>query len=161
SSDLMTTCTRGVTGFDIALSGFFSSIGIWPHEEVTDVTRQESWHALAMLETSDLAYRFTDERSSGVAPRILLSGAPVPVAQAPRPLAPVGPVNALNLIAQRVRQLSRIMHDGSRLGVVRVTRPLSSLIARIERVMPMSQGPIAADGLKAEVLTACKLSEFF
>src|SRR5262245_3057110 len=36
SSDLMTTCTRSVSGRDIVLSGFFSSIGIWPHQEVTE-----------------------------------------------------------------------------------------------------------------------------
>src|SRR5437879_3185205 len=35
SSDLMMTCTRSVSGRDIVLSGFFSSIGIWPHQEVT------------------------------------------------------------------------------------------------------------------------------
>src|SRR5712692_8439252 len=35
SSDLMTTCTRSVSGREIVLSGFFSSIGIWPHQEVT------------------------------------------------------------------------------------------------------------------------------
>src|SRR5205823_8805094 len=29
SNDLMSTCTRAVTGRDIVLSGFFSSIGIW------------------------------------------------------------------------------------------------------------------------------------
>src|SRR3954452_9909496 len=31
SNDLMTQCTREITGFDIVLSGFFSSIGIWPN----------------------------------------------------------------------------------------------------------------------------------
>ena len=35
SSDLMTTCTRSVSGREIVISGFFSSIGIWPHQEVT------------------------------------------------------------------------------------------------------------------------------
>src|SRR6185295_7870098 len=35
SSDLMAACTRTVTGRDIALSGFFSSIGILPYQEVT------------------------------------------------------------------------------------------------------------------------------
>src|SRR4029077_18119534 len=33
--DLMTICTRDVPGRDIALSGFFSSIGLWPHQQVT------------------------------------------------------------------------------------------------------------------------------
>src|SRR5881296_1294776 len=35
SSDLMMACTRPVSGLEIVLSGFFSSIGIWPHQEVT------------------------------------------------------------------------------------------------------------------------------
>src|SRR5713226_10355345 len=35
SSDLMMTCTREISGRDIVLSGFFSSIGVWPHQEIT------------------------------------------------------------------------------------------------------------------------------
>src|SRR5437868_10411129 len=35
SSDLMMTCTRDVSGRDIVLSGFFSSIGVLPYQEVT------------------------------------------------------------------------------------------------------------------------------
>ncbi len=35
SNDLMTQCTREITGFDVVLSGFFSSIGIWPNHHVT------------------------------------------------------------------------------------------------------------------------------
>src|SRR2546430_2052300 len=42
SNDLMSQCTRDVTGFDLVLSGFFSSIGIWPHHHVTDGMRAKS-----------------------------------------------------------------------------------------------------------------------
>src|SRR5437773_11288692 len=35
SSDLMMTCTRDVSGRDIVLSGFFSSIGVLPYQDVT------------------------------------------------------------------------------------------------------------------------------
>src|SRR5438132_3338214 len=35
SGDLMTACTRDISGRDIVLSGFFSSIGVWPHQELT------------------------------------------------------------------------------------------------------------------------------
>src|ERR1700681_4419405 len=65
SSDLMATCTRDVTGHDIALSGFFSSIGIWPHQEVTAEMHQKAARALEMLEVGHLAERCTDEMSSG------------------------------------------------------------------------------------------------
>src|ERR1700750_202217 len=39
SSDLMTYCIRDMTGFEMVLSGFFSSIGIWPNHEITEEMR--------------------------------------------------------------------------------------------------------------------------
>ncbi len=40
SNDLMAKCTREITGYDIVLSGFFSSIGIWPNHHVTNTHAQ-------------------------------------------------------------------------------------------------------------------------
>src|SRR6185295_14265790 len=65
SSDLMESCTRAVTGRDIVLSGFFSSVGIWPHQEVTSERIESAERAIAMMEVSHLAERDTDEMSSG------------------------------------------------------------------------------------------------
>ena len=31
----MQMCTRDYSGFEIVLSGFFGSVGIWPYHEVT------------------------------------------------------------------------------------------------------------------------------
>src|ERR1700757_1952918 len=42
SNDLMTQCTRGITGFDVVLSAFFSSIGIWPNHHVTEEMRSKA-----------------------------------------------------------------------------------------------------------------------
>src|SRR6187402_52797 len=65
SADLMATCTRSVTGRDIVLSGFFSSVGIWPHQEVTSEMIDAAERAIALMEVSHLADRDTDEMSSG------------------------------------------------------------------------------------------------
>src|ERR1700757_123818 len=35
SNDWMQMCTRNFSGFEIVLSGFFGSIGIWPNHAVT------------------------------------------------------------------------------------------------------------------------------
>ena len=35
SSDLMERCTRMVSGLEIVLSGFFSTIGLWGYNEIT------------------------------------------------------------------------------------------------------------------------------
>ena len=35
SNDLMHTCTCSYSGREVVLSGFFGSIGVWPHHHVT------------------------------------------------------------------------------------------------------------------------------
>src|SRR5271156_881759 len=57
SNDLMTQCTRDITGFDVVLSGFFSSIGIWPNHDVTSEMRGKAAGVLEMLEAPRLALK--------------------------------------------------------------------------------------------------------
>src|ERR1700738_2166979 len=57
SNDLMTQCTREITGFDVVLSGFFSSIGIWPNHHVTDEMRYKAADVLTLLEAPHLAQK--------------------------------------------------------------------------------------------------------
>jgi iron complex transport system ATP-binding protein len=158
SSDLMATCTRAVTGHDIALSGFFSSIGIWPHQEVTPEMHRKAGDALEMLEVAHLADRYTDEMSSGEARRVLLARALV---HDPRALLLDEPSTALDLFAQH--ELRRIFRKLAQcgIGIVMVTHHLSDLIPEIERVVLMDRGRIVADGSTREVLVAPKLSELF
>src|SRR5437764_91605 len=58
SNDLMAACSREFSGRDIVLSGFFSSIGIQPYQEITSGMNEDAEHAMAMLDVSHLADRF-------------------------------------------------------------------------------------------------------
>lgn len=158
SSDWMAACTRDFTGLDIALSGFFSSVGIWPHHEVTETMRRKASQALQRLEAAHLADRYTCEMSSGEARRVLLARALV---HDPKALVLDEPSTALDLFAQHeLRQiLSKLAQSG--IGIVMVTHHLSDLIPEIERVVLMEEGRIAADGPKGEILTATRLSALF
>jgi iron complex transport system ATP-binding protein len=158
SSDLMTFCIRDMTGLEMVLSGFFSSIGIWPNHAVTEEMRARAWKALEHLEVTYLADRFTDQMSSGEGRRLLLARALV---HQPRALILDEPSTALDLFAQHelratLRKLAR-----SGIGIVMVTHFLSDLIPEIERVILMRRGRILADGPKSQVLTAPRLSELF
>ena len=158
TSDLMTACSRDSTGRDIALSGFFSSIGIWPHHEVTPEMHHRADEALAFMEVSHLADRWTDEMSSGEARRVLLARALV---HRPRALLLDEPSTALDLFAQHeLREILRKLAS-SGIGIVMVTHHLSDLIPEMDRVILMQSGHILADGLKQEVLTAPGLSTLF
>jgi iron complex transport system ATP-binding protein len=158
SSDLMVACTRSVSGRDIVLSGFFSSIGIWPHQEVTPEMRDSAARAMALLEVSHLADRSTDEMSSGEARRVLLARALV---HEPRALILDEPSVALDLSAQHELRLTLRKLAQSGIGIVMVTHHLSDLIPEIERVVLMNRGRVVADGSTRRILTEKGLSELF
>ena len=158
SADLMATCTRPVTGRDIVLSGFFSSVGIWPHQKVTPDMIGRADNAIALMEVSHLADRDTDEMSSGEARRILMARALV---HSPRALLLDEPSTALDLFAQHeLREILRKLAQ-SGIGIIMVTHHLSDLIPEMDRVVLMERGRIIADGPKSAVLIASKLSALF
>ena len=158
SSDLMATCTRAASGRNIVLSGFFSSIGIWPHQEITPQMLESADRAMEMLEVSHLAERFTEEMSSGEARRFLIARALV---HDPRALLLDEPSIALDLSAQHELRLMLRKLAQSGIGIVMVTHHLSDLIPEIDRVVLMNRGTIIADGPTREVLVENRLSALF
>jgi iron complex transport system ATP-binding protein len=158
SNDLMTQCTREITGFDVVLSGFFSSIGIWPNHHVTDEMRAKAAAVLHVLEAPHLSAKPVDEMSSGEARRVLIGRALV---HDPRALLLDEPSTSLDLFAQHelretVRRLAR-----SGIGIVLVTHQLSDIIPEIDRVILMRGGQIVGDGPKSQLLTAGSLKVLF
>jgi iron complex transport system ATP-binding protein len=158
SNDLMTQCTREITGFDIVLSGFFSSIGIWPNHDVTDEMRARTSEILALLEAPHLGRKPVDEMSSGEARRMLIGRALV---HDPRALLLDEPSTSLDLFAQHeLREIVRKLAQ-SGIGILLVTHHLSDIIPEIDRVILMRDGQIAADGPKEQILTAAALKDLF
>jgi iron complex transport system ATP-binding protein len=153
SNDLMAACTRGITGRDVVLSGFFSSIGIWPHHQVEKTER-----VLARLEASHLSGRLVSEMSSGEARRVLIGRALV---HDPKALLLDEPSSSLDVFAQH--ELRRILRELARsgIGLILVTHHLADIIPEVERVVLMREGRLLQDGPKQEVLTAANLGRLF
>jgi len=158
SHDLMNTFTRDLTGREVVLSGFFSSVGVFAHQDVTAAMREQADNALARLEATRLADRLTNEMSSGEARRVLLARALV---HNPRALLFDEPGTSLDLFAQHELQLIMRKLAQSGIGIVLVTHHLADIIPEIERVILMRDGRIVADGRKSEILTAERLSALF
>ncbi|HWF10389.1 MAG TPA: ATP-binding cassette domain-containing protein [Bryobacteraceae bacterium] len=158
SNDLMMQCTREITGFEIVLSGFFSSIGIWPNHDVTKAMRRKASEVLDLLEAPHLAEKPVEEMSSGEARRMMIGRALV---HEPRALLLDEPSTSLDLFAQHelrgmVRRLAQ-----SGIGILLVTHHLSDIIPEIDRVIMLRAGQVVADGPKSQLLTAASLSELF
>ncbi len=158
SNDLMSTCTRDITGLEAVLSGFFSSIGIQSYHRVTPEMLEKAQQVLNLLEVPHLADRFMNEMSSGEGRRMLIARAMV---HDPLALLLDEPTNSLDVHATiELRELLRKLAQ-SGTGILIVTHHLSDIIPEIDRVIFLKDGRVHADGEKKSLLTPERLAELF
>jgi iron complex transport system ATP-binding protein len=158
TNDLMDVCRTDITGRDVVLSGFFSSVGIFRNHHVEPEQRERAEAALADVGALHLADRVVEQMSSGEAQRILIARALV---HQPQTLVFDEPTNSLDLLMQReLRETMRRLAQ-SGVGIVLVTHQTADIIPEIERVVLMREGRIVGDGRKEEMLTEEKMSALF
>jgi iron complex transport system ATP-binding protein len=169
SQDLIAECTHGmssdfaefprrVTGRDTVLSGFFSSVGIPPHETITPEMTRKADGILARLEIAHLAARPLHELSSGEARRLVIARALV---HDPAALVLDEVANSLDLrAAHQLRETTRAIAQAGT-AIVLVTHNLSEIIPEIDRVILLREGRVVDDGPKARLLTSATLTRVF
>lgn len=157
SNDLLFTFTRDISGREVVLSGFFSSIGLFRHE-VTASMEEKTDEILEFLEIDHLQQRPMTSLSSGEARRFLIGRALV---HDPRTLIFDEPTNSLDLHSLHTfrSMLSKIAQSGT--GIILVTHNLHDIIPEIRRVILMKDGRFWKDGLKTRILTDENLTELF
>jgi iron complex transport system ATP-binding protein len=157
SNDLQYTYTREVSGRDVILSGFFSSIGLFNHPVTPEMERRTD-EILKFLEIEHLQARPMTEMSSGEARRFLIGRALV---HRPAALVLDEPTNSLDLHALHTfRNLVRkIAQSGT--GIILVTHNLHDIIPEITRIILMKDGRFVGDGKKKEMLTDTKIGRLF
>ena len=158
SNDWMQMCTRDYSGFEIVLSGFFGSVGIWPNHQVTTEMEQKAREVMDLLEIAHLAERNTNELSSGEARRILIARALV---HDPQALVLDEPTTSLDLHA--THELREIFRKLARNGIslIMVTHHLPDIIPEIARVVLILGGRVICDGPKDQMFQSETLSELF
>jgi iron complex transport system ATP-binding protein len=158
SSELMLRCTREITGRQMVLSGFFSSIGVQPYHEVTVAMMEKTNQVLELLEAGHLAEREMNGISSGEAHRLLIGRALV---HDPLALLLDEPSNSLDFrAALELRDILRKLAQAGT-GIVMVTHHLPDILPEIERVILLHQGRVFADGAKSRLLTPERLTALF
>lgn len=149
---------RSVTARELVLSGFFGSLGLWPHQRVTPERDRRARAVLRFLEIGHLARRPVAEMSAGEQRRALIGRALV---HDPAALLLDEPTNSLDPGAvQEFRTLLRKLARSGR-TLVLVTHQVADLVPEIERIILMKAGRIVADGPRGQVLTARALRELF
>jgi iron complex transport system ATP-binding protein len=158
SNDWMQMCTRDYSGYEIVLSGFFGSVGIWPYHPVTAEMERKAREVMELLEILHLSSRGTNEMSSGEARRILIARALV---HDPQALMLDEPTTSLDLRATwELREvLRKLARNG--ISILMVTHHLPDIIPEMRRVVLIREGRVVMDGPKERVLEAGALSGLF
>jgi len=157
SNDLQYTFTRPITGREVILSGFFSSVGLF-NRSVTPAMEQKADEILAFLELGHLKDRPMTAMSSGESRRLLIGRALV---HSPKTLILDEPTNSLDLHALHTFRETLRKIAGSGTGIILVTHNLPDIIPEISRVVLMRDGRFCGDGPKEEMLTDQKIGDLF
>ena len=157
SGSLQDVFTRDMTGLEVVLSGFFSSVGVY-RQAVTISMRHKASAILNFLGVEHLKDRKMTAMSSGEARRLLIGRALV---HDPQALILDEPMNSLDLSARHKfnHLLEKIARSG--VGIIIVTHNLSDIIPAISRVVLIRKGKIFKDGPKRQILTAQNMSRLF
>jgi iron complex transport system ATP-binding protein len=158
TNDLVEQCTRPYPVRETVLSGFFGSIGVWPHHEVRPDMEERAAELMDFLEIGHLAGRLMTGMSSGEVRRAVIARA---LAHSPRALVLDEPSNSLDIRAtHELREaMSRLARSG--IGVILVTHHLPDIIPEIGRVVCLRKGRVSHAGPKREILTGDCLGEVF
>jgi iron complex transport system ATP-binding protein len=150
--------TRRVTGGELVVSGFFDSLGLWPHQRPTPTQRRRAQAVMKQLGIAHLAARSLHEMSSGEQRRCFIGRALV---HDPAAVLFDEPTTSLDPAA--VLEFRAVLRKLCRRGksVVLVTHSVADLVPEIERVVLMQHGRIIADGPAPRMLTSARLSALF
>jgi iron complex transport system ATP-binding protein len=157
SNDLQYTFNREISGREVILSGFFSSVGLF-HQEITGEMERKTDRILEFLEISHLQRRPVTLMSSGEARRFLIGRALV---HDPKVLILDEPTNSLDLHALHTFRtvMRKIARSGT--GIILVTHNLHDIIPEISRVILMKEGRLWKDGVKTKILTDANIGSLF
>ncbi|MFW6415364.1 MAG: ABC transporter ATP-binding protein [Thermodesulfobacteriota bacterium] len=158
SQDLQNQYLRHAQGENVVLSGFYSSINIWSHQEFQPRDREMAARTMQMLGISYLKDRKFSDLSTGEQRLLLLARALV---NNPGALVLDEPTSGLDLKScfqylQIVRNLIRQQQT-----VILVTHHIHEIPPEVERVVFFKDGRIRADGDKQELMTRERLEDLY
>jgi iron complex transport system ATP-binding protein len=148
----------GIRGLEAVISGFFASLGLFQHQEVTAAMGERAHEALATVGAEHLADKRMDTLSTGEARRVLIARA---LAPDPDALLLDEPTTGLDLGARNrfLQVLSKLAGLGKTL--ILVTHHIEEIVPEIERVILLKGGRVFMDGPKNEILRSGPVSRLF
>jgi iron complex transport system ATP-binding protein len=158
SSELHSANAKDITGREVVLSGFYSSIGLYNHHQISQEMMEKAASVIGFLGIEHLSDKYASKMSLGEARKFLIGRALV---NDPAVLILDEPTSGLDVKAAHnfLSILRKIAASGK--SIFLVTHRINELIPEIDRVILVKDGRILLDGKKEEVLTDRNVSGLY
>jgi len=158
SQDLQEQYLGRVKGLEVLLSGIFSSVDTWSHQNFNDQDYQRAERLLIKLGIAHCREKRFAEMSTGEQRRLLLGRALI---HDPEVLVLDEPTSGLDVQAcfLYVEIIRGLLRAGK--TIVLVTHHIHEIPPEIQRVVLLKGGQVMADGAKEEILTSRNLTALF
>lgn len=146
-----------LSAYEVVLSGYYSSIGIFTHQDFTEAQHAKALEVLAFLDILDIKDKKVGAMSTGQLRRCIIGRALI---HEPKAFILDEPTVGLDLKAQHsfIGLMKRLSHKAS---IILVTHHIEEIFAEVSHVALMHEQTIVRQGIKEDVLTSQNLSQVF
>ena len=144
-------------GFEVVLSGFYSSFHIYEHQEFSPIHVKKVEEVLSFLEIEHLRDKLISEMSTGEIRKCIIARALV---HDPKAMILDEPTVGLDIKAQ-LNFIEMLRKIATQRTIILVTHHLEEIFEEISQVVLIKQGSIFAQGRKEELLNDTQLSAIF
>lgn len=143
--------------YEVILSGYYSSIGVFKHQDFTKEQHQKALEVLEFLEILDIKDKKVHEMSTGQLRKSIIGRALI---HDPKAFILDEPTVGLDIKAQNnfLKLLRKLSKKSS---IILVTHHIEEIFEEISHVALMYNKTIYKQGLKENILTSSNLSEIF
>jgi len=146
-----------ISGFELVISSFFSSVGVLEHQEYTDEMRDDAAKAIEKVGIKHLSYKPLCEMSTGELRKCLIARA---LALNPVALLLDEPTVGLDIKAQ-IGFIDTVRALAKEKTIIIITHHVEEIFPEIKKVVLLKDGRILKAGTKEETLTSENLSKAF
>ncbi len=146
-----------LTGYEVVLSGYYSSIGVFKHQDFSEEQYQKAIDTMEFLQIAHLKDKKVKTMSTGELRKCIVARALIH-----DPIAFVldEPTVGLDIKAQ-INFITMLKKVSKNCSIILVTHHLEEIFEEISHVALIDDKTIFKSGLKEEILTSANLSKVF
>lgn len=146
-----------ISGYELIISSFFSSVGVLEHQEYTDEMGAAAMEAIAKVGIERLKDKPLCEMSTGELRKCLIARA---LSLKPSALLLDEPTVGLDMRAQ-IEFLETVRALSKEKTIILITHHIEEIFPEVKKVVLLKEGKIFRCGPKEEVVTSENLSDVF